>query len=314
MGKKILLKDFLHNKGRINLQLEIIAGEAGLSNEAKEGDINRPGLTLAGFTDFFAYDRIQIFGMGETAFLRKLECEKREETLRMFFSYNVLCCIFTHGEEPCDMFIKIAAEKNIPIMKTSLGTTRFISLLIHVMDELFAPSVTLHATLVEVFGVGVLIMGKSGAGKSESALELVERGHRLVADDAIEIKKIDESILIGAGSPILKHHMEIRGIGIINVKDLFGIRSVRDSQSIDFITNLEEWNSEKVYDRLGLDDQTYNILGIEVPYMLVPVKPGRNISILIETAALNQRLKYFGIYSARELDKNIKEMMKKGDC
>ncbi len=315
MGRKILLKDILHNKGKINLQLDTISGEVGLSGEVKVGDINRPGLTLAGFTEFFAYDRIQIFGMGESAFLRNLSPEKLEETLRMFFSYDVLCCIFTHGEMPCDMFIKISSEKNVPILKTSLGTTRFISLLIHVMDDLFAPSVNLHATLVEVYGVGVLIMGKSGAGKSECALELLERGHRLVADDAIEIKKIDESALIGgASSPILKHHMEIRGIGIINVKDIFGIRSVRDNQSIDFITNLEEWDSEKVYDRLGLDEQTYNILGIDVPYMVVPVKPGRNIPILIETAALNQRLKYFGIYSARELDKNLQEMMKKGDC
>ncbi len=310
MEKYIRVENFLENTARIDLQLNLLAGEGGLKKEIKVGDINRPGLTLAGFFDFFAYDRIQIFGLGETAFMRQLSAEKRKETYKRFFSYDVLCCFFTHDEHPDDIFLKEAEEKNVPVMVTRRDTTRFTSLLIHFLDDVFAPKVTMHATLVDVFGVGVLLLGKSGVGKSECALELIERQHRLVADDMVVIKKVDESLLMGSGTPLLKHHMEIRGLGIINVRDIFGIRSVRNRKRIELVTLLEEWDSTKEYDRLGLEEKKYTILDIDVPYITIPVRPGRNIPIIIETAALNQRLRKLGIHSARELDKKIQDWIK----
>ncbi len=189
-------------------------------------------------------------------------------------------------------------------------TTRFISLLTHVVEEFFSPAVVMHGTLVDVFGIGVLLMGKSGVVKSETALELIERGHRLVADDMVEVKKIDESLLMGSGSEIIRHHMEIRGLGIINARDVFGIRSIRNRKRIEMVVLLEEWNEGAEYDRLGIDEKRYTILDLDVPFITVPVRPGRNIPIIIETAALNQRLKKMGVFSARELDSRIQNWMR----
>jgi HPr kinase/phosphorylase len=180
-------------------------------------------------------------------------------------------------------------------------------LLTHIVEATFAESVTIHGTLVDVFGIGILLIGKSGVGKSETALELIERGHRLIADDLVEVKKIDESLLMGNGSELIRHHMEIRGIGILNVRDIFGIRSVRNRKRIELVAELQEWDANTHYDRLGIEEQVYTILDIEVPYIIVPVRPGRNIPIIIETAALNQRLKKIGVFSAQELDKKIQE-------
>lgn len=306
MGK-LTLRYFIEGSGRIDLQLRLLAGEDGLDKEIKSGELNRPGLALAGFFDYFAYDRIQIFGQGETAFMTQLSQDQKIKIYDEFFSYPILCCIFTYEHQPDDLFLEYAEKRNIPIFLTKRGTTRFITLFVHVIDEIFAESVTLHATLVDVFGVGVLLTGKSGVGKSETALELIERGHRLVGDDMVVVKKIDESLLMGGGSEILKHHIEIRGIGIVNVREIFGIRSVRNRKRIEMVILLEEWDSSTEYDRLGLDEKKYTILDIDVPYITVPVRPGRNIPIIIETAALNQRLKKVGINSARELDERIKK-------
>ena len=307
MGDGLTIANFLDNNWGIDLKLNLIAGKVGLHNRVLVNDINRPGLTLSGFFDCFAYDRIQIFGLGETAFVSQLDQKIKEEMYSKFFSYDILCCIFTHNEMPDELFIKHADENNIPVMITEIKTTRFISLLIHYLDEVFAPKVTLHATFVDVFGVGILIMGKSGIGKSETALELIERGHRLVGDDMITVTKSSETSLRGCGSPLLMHNMEIRGLGIIDIHDIFGIRSVRESKKVELIVMLEEWNSNKEYDRLGLDTQMYSILDVNVPLLTVPVKPGRNIPIIIETAALNEKLKKAGKSSAKKLDERIKD-------
>lgn len=304
---KLTLRYFIEGTGRIDLQLRLLTGEGGLDKEIKSGEINRPGLALAGFFDYFAYERIQIFGKGEAAFMTQLSREDKIKVYDQFFSYPVFCCIFTYEFNPDDLFLGYAEKRNIPVFISKRGTTRFITLFVHVIDEIFAESVTLHATLVDVFGVGVLLTGKSGVGKSETALELIERGHRLVGDDMVIVKKIDESLLMGAGSEILKHHIEIRGIGIVNVREVFGIRSVRNRKRIEMVILLEDWDSSTEYDRLGLDEKKYTILDIDVPYITVPVRPGRNIPIIIETAALNQRLKKVGINSARELDERIKK-------
>ncbi|MBN2039124.1 MAG: HPr kinase/phosphorylase [Spirochaetes bacterium] len=308
--KKIYLHNLVDGTIKIDLQLELIAGENGLDKEITVADVNRPGLSLAGFFDFFAFGRIQVFGLGETAFMRKLPEAQRKEMLEMFFSYDILCCVFTHGESPDDLFIELANSRNIPVFISQYRTTRFVSLWIHAVEGYFAPTITVHGSLVDVFGVGVLLLGKSGVGKSECALELIEKGHRLVADDIVEIQKIDEIFLFGKSAEIITHHMEIRGLGIINVKEIYGIASVRNRKRIDLIIMLEEWERNKEYDRLGIDEHKYSILDINLSFITVPVRPGRNIPILIETAALNHRLKKTGTFSAKDLDFKIQEKIK----
>ncbi len=311
MEKKLILKNLLEKDH--DIKLRIIAGSGGLNKEVKVGDINRPGLTLAGFYDFFASERMQIFGLGEYAYMMNLSREEKMEKYGKFFSFNVLCCVFTHNEMPDDLFIEYANRGNTPVFITESQTTRFTTSLLHILDEYFAPCVTLHATLVDVFGIGVLLFGKSGVGKSETALELIERGHRLVADDMVTIRKIGETLLSGSSSPMLQHHMEIRGLGIINVREIFGIRSVRNEKWIDIVVLLEEWDSKKEYDRLGFEERNYTILDVEIPYIIIPVRPGRNIPVLIETASLNQRLKKHGIFSAIEFDKRIQNWVQAED-
>jgi HPr kinase/phosphorylase len=308
---KLYIRNLIDGSTDINLQLELLAGEQGLDKEICVGDINRPGLSLAGFFDFFAFGRMQIFGLGETAYMRKLPDKQMKEMLDKFFSYDILCCVFTHDERPNDIFIELANAKKIPTFVSKYRTTRFVSLWTHAVEQYFAQVITMHGSLVDVFGVGVLLLGKSGVGKSECALELIEKGHRLVADDVVEIQKIDELFLFGAAAEIIRHHMEIRGLGIINVKEIYGIGSVRNRKRIDFIVMLEEWDETKEYDRLGIDEQKYTILDIDLSYVTVPVRPGRNIPILIETAALNHRLKKMGTNSARELDLKIKDIVGK---
>jgi len=308
--KKLYIQDLLGKTGNIDLQIRLVSGEKGLNREITGSEMNRPGLTLAGFYDFFAFDRIQIFGLGETAYVNQLSEKQKRETYEQYFSYSVLCCVFTHDVMPDEQFLSIAAEKGVPVMVTRHMTTKFISLLTHIIEEIFSPAVSIHGTLVEVYGIGVLLIGKSGVGKSECALELVERTHRLVADDIVEVRKIDESLLMGSGSEIIRHHLEIRGLGIINVKDLYGIGAVRNRKRIELVVLLEEWDSSKYYDRLGIDEKRHTILDIDVPFITVPVRPGRNIPIIIETAALNQRLKKMGVYSAQELDTRIQEWIR----
>jgi len=243
--------------------------------------------------------------------MKRLPSEQREAVYKEFFSYNILCCIFTHNETPDELFCRMANDKGVPVLVTEMETTNFVSILTHLLYDLLAPIKTVHATLVDVYGIGVMLMGKSGVGKSECALELLERGHKLVGDDMIEIKKVDGVLLIGSCTDTLKHYMEIRGLGIINVRDIFGIRSVCDKKRIELVALLEEWDDEKEYDRLGLDENIYTILDIKLPLVTVPVKPGRNIPIIIETAALNQHLKKLGVNSAWQLDDSLKKFMEK---
>lgn len=307
MKKHVRIRDIIENTEKVDLQLYLVAGSEGLDKSITAVEINRPGLTLSGFFDYFAYDRIQIFGLGETAYIKTLSRERRGDIYGKFFSYNINCCVYTHNEYPDEIFTDFAAKHHVPTFVTRYPTTRFISLLTHVIDRAFDESITIHGTLVDVFGIGIMLMGKSGVGKSETALELVERGHRLIADDLVEIKKIDESMLMGSSSDLIRHHMEIRGIGILNVRDIFGIRSVRNRKRIELVAELQEWVADNHYDRLGLEEQVHSILDIDVPYIVVPVRPGRNIPVIIETAALNQRLKKMGVFSAHELDRRIKE-------
>ncbi|MDR3237998.1 MAG: HPr(Ser) kinase/phosphatase [Spirochaetia bacterium] len=311
MKKQVYVNIFLETGLRVDPRITLIAGESGLSKEIKISEMNRPGLALAGFYDFFAYDRIQIFGLGEAAYMKQLPPEQKRNVYEKFFSYDILCCIFTHSERPDELFCKMADENGVSVFVTERKTTNFVGLLTHLLYNLFAPAISVHATLVEVFGIGIMLMGKSGVGKSECALELLERGHKLVADDVVEIKKVDEVLLVGNRTDILKHYMEIRGLGIINVQDIFGIRSVRNKKRIELVASLEEWDDTKEYERLGLDENTYPILDIKLPLITVPVRPGRNIPVIIEAAALNQHLKKLGINSAQQLDERLKNLMEK---
>jgi HPr kinase/phosphorylase len=289
-----------------SLNLHCIGGRKGLAREISIPDINRPGLALSGFYDSFASERIQLFGRGEAAYLRKLEAEGKNETIRRMFSFPIPCCIFTHGLTPNPAFFEAAEQAQCPILQTDLSTTEFHGRLLRILLDIFAPERSIHGVLVEVYGLGILILGDSGVGKSETALELIKLGHRLVADDVVEIRCVSGNILIGTGANrIIGHHMEIRGLGIINITHLFGVGAIRDRKQIQLVVELETWDAKKAYDRLGIEEKYMEILGVSIPKLEIPVKPGRNIPIIIETAAMNERLKKMGYNSAKEFNKNI---------
>ncbi|RKX80250.1 MAG: HPr kinase/phosphorylase [Spirochaetes bacterium] len=289
-----------------SLNLRCIGGRKGLVREITVPELNRPGLALSGFFDNFAFQRIQIFGRGENAYLRKLEKEDNTRTLAEMFSYEFPCSIFTHNLQPTKDFTEISERMNCPMLSTDLTTSELTTRLVWALSNVFAPQKTIHGVLVEVYGIGVLITGRSGVGKSETALELIERGHRLVSDDVVEIKCVSGSVLMGSGAnKVIGHHMEIRGLGIINIAHLYGVAAIRDKKQIQLVVELETWDPEKEYDRLGSHENTTELLGVSVPYLKIPVKPGRNVPILIETAAMNERLKKMGYHSAKEFNQNI---------
>jgi HPr kinase/phosphorylase len=305
--EKITVLDLLQLelKEHDELNLKCVGGRPGLIREITLPEIDRPGLALSGFFENFAFKRIQVFGRGENSYLQKLEQEGRNETIQKILSYDVPCCIFTQGMEPTKTFFELAETAKCPILITDLPSSEFTVRIIRVLSNTFAPNETVHGVLVEVFGVGVLIKGDSGVGKSEIALELIERGHRLVADDAVNIRCVSGNFLQGNGaSVVISHHMEIRGLGIINIRQLFGVGAIRDEKRVELVVQLEEWDAKKVYDRIG-NEEKIEILGIKVPYLIIPVKPGRNIPIIIETASMNERLKRMGYDSAKEFSSNV---------
>jgi HPr kinase/phosphorylase len=292
-------------KDNEDLNLQFLAGLTGSSNRIGNAEINRPGLSLTGFFDFFANDRIQVFGKGEWAYLNSLPEERLIEITNKFYQFHLNCIVFTHGNEPPSLFVEKSNEKGIPLLGSKLATHRFTTIISQVLDRALAPRTMRHGVLIEVFGVGTLLTGRSGVGKSETALELIERGHRLVADDMVEIRRLSESYLIGSCSDLLRHHMEIRGLGILNIKDLFGVGSVRDHKLIELIISLKEWEEHGDYERTGIEARTEEILAVSIPYVEIPVKPGRNIPIIVETAAMNQRLKKMGKNSAKEFSNKL---------
>ena len=289
-----------------SLNLKCIGGRKGLSREINIPDINRPGLALSGFFDSFAFERIQIFGRGEVAYLRKLEKDNTPDNIQQMFTHHIPCCIFTHGLFPVGDFAEIAEKAQCPVLQTDLDTTKFSTRIIRILAEIFAPRQNIHGVLVEVYGLGILILGDSGVGKSETALELIHRRHRLVADDVVNIHCVNGNVLMGTGAnKIISHHMEIRGMGITSVTHLFGVGAIRDRKEIQLVVKLEEWDSRKNYDRIGIEEQYMELLGVKIPVLEIPVKPGRNIPIIIETAAMNERLKTMGYNAAKEFNQNI---------
>ena len=264
-------------------------------------DLNRPGLQLAGFYEFFDNDRIQILGRNEISYLRELGDEKYAERIDMFMSKKPPCVIITRDFEVDRPMLTAAEKYDVPLFRTMDTTSAFSSALNGYLAVELAPRITRHGVLVEVYGEGILLLGESGVGKSETAIELIKRGHRLIADDAVEIRKVSTKTLVGSAPENIRHFIEVRGIGIINARRIFGMGAIKNTEKIDMIINLEPWDSTKVYDRMGLESETTEILGISVTSTTIPIKPGRNLAIIIEVAAMNNRQKKMGYNPAQEL-------------
>lgn len=268
-------------------------------------NINRPGLQLTGFYDFFDETRIQLIGKIETTYLMRLSDEERRASIERLLSHKLPAIIVCHDMEPLPELMEMAKKYEVNILKTPISTSYFIAQLMSELSKQLAPRITRHGVLVEVYGEGLLLIGESGVGKSETAIELVKRGHRLIADDAVEIKRISDNALVGAAPEVIRYYVELRGIGVVDVRRLFGVGAVKPSERVDLVINMEPWKEGFMYDRLGLDNQYVSILGVNVPALTVPVKPGRNLAVIIEVAAMNNRQKRMGYNAAAEFTEQI---------
>lgn len=293
-----------------DLSLTVIAGSGGMDKVITVPDTNRPGLAFTGYFEHLPYERVQIIGIAEHTYLTNLSYEKQCELLTKIFSPpQVPCCIITRSFEPSKSMVEIFNKLNVPLISTPLSSAQLLGDLLFYLDEKLAPMERVHGVLCNVYGLGVFIRGKSGVGKSECALELVKRGHMLVSDDTVEITKRSGRILMGKSTGIVKHHMELRGVGIIDIRNMFGIANILDESKIELVINLVDWMEVKKYERLGIDEYYANILGVRVPELTIPVAPGRNLAIIVETASLNQRLKNKGCFTALEMSKKLMEHM-----
>lgn len=290
-----------------DLQLRLVAGAAGLDNRISHNRVQKHGLVLAGFFKHIHPERVEVFGATELEYFGTLSPQRQEEIARGFFEQTLACLVVTKGLPIPESMVREAEARGVPLMSTPLLSSTFIVGVQEYLAEALTARTSMHGVLLDVFGVGILLLGKSGIGKSESALDLVMRGHRLVADDIVDIERRGREAIYGSGSEIIKHHMEIRGLGIINVKDLFGIASVRDRKKIELVAELVEWDPAAEYDRLGIEDRTMSILEVKVPSITVPVRPGRNISTIIEVAARNQLLKFQGHHSAQVFQERLNQ-------
>ncbi|MBR5157320.1 MAG: HPr(Ser) kinase/phosphatase [Clostridia bacterium] len=290
--------------------LEIIYAPNGYEDiPITVAEVNRPSLQIAGFFDYFDSNRIQILGKVEHTYLEKLDSDERLKRLEQLFVHPIPALIITRDMDVFPEIMECAKKYNRTVLRTPLASSRFMSGLILALNVSLAPMTTMHGVLVEVYGEGILLIGESGVGKSETAIELVKRGHRLVADDAVEIKRVSSKTLVGSSPEIIRHFIELRGIGIVDVKRIFGMGAVKDTENIDLIINLEPWQSGKHYDRLGLDTESTEVLGLKVPSLTIPIKPGRNLAIIVEVAAMNHRQRRMGHNAAEELNNRLLEQM-----
>lgn len=294
-------------------KLEVMAGHEGLMRSIRTSDISRPGLEMAGFFTYYPAERVQVLGKTELSFFHGLDATSRLERMRGLCRSETPCICISRGMEVPDELMQVANLCNLPVLRSSLTTTQLISKMTNYLEGRLAPSTTMHGVLVDIYGIGVLITGSSGIGKSESALELVKRGHRLVADDNVLIRQPAENILIGNAPDIIRHLLEIRGVGIINVMTLFGAGAVRDFKKISLICNLENWDHSKQYDRLGLDEEQLKIIDTHLPRITIPVRPGRNLAVIIEVAAMNYRLKQMGMNAAEDFDAKLRQTIENND-
>ena len=304
------VKDLYDKYGKL-LSLELYVGEKGLKKQILLPEVQRPGISLSGYIKHHAGQRVLIFGKIEILYLRELDKKTRIERLRGILTGRTPAVIVSRRLRPPQELVQLCEQDNIPLFRASMTTSNLMSKMTFLLNEEFSPSMTCHGTLVEAFGVGVLIQGDSSVGKSEAALGLIERGHRLISDDVVKVKVREGSYLEGSGPELTRHLMEIRGIGIINVAHLYGAVCVRDDKRLDLVVKLEEWDDRHFYDRIGLDEKYCDILGVKVPYHVLPVKPGRDVVLLLETIALNHRLKEMGYNSAKEFNAKLLETISK---
>lgn len=292
------------------LALELLTDERGLTRAIPGPDISSPGLVLTGFTERFPSDRLQVLGETEVAFLNSLDLERRQRALEVFMSFDLPVIFITKGQDPPEPLLALANERGTPVVRTRLKTSDFYTRIKPFLEDYFAPTTTMHGSLADVYGVGLLFVGSSGIGKSEAVLDLIERGHRLVADDVVVVTRRGNEILIGQGHELQRHHMEIRGVGIIDIARLFGIRAIRQQKRIEVVVQLEVWDENAHYDRTGLTTLNTPILGVEIPRVVVPLNPGKNITVIAEVVAMNHLLKFSGVDSAALFDQRLQEHMR----
>ena len=306
------LKEFSVTLGQLitEFQFELIYGPEGFEKiEITTDDVNRPGLQLAGFFDYFEPQRLQIRGKAENAYVEQFDEEKRTDIFEKLCATGIPAVIVTRNIEVFPELIEAAKKYDVAVLRTNEFTSSVTSALVASLKVSLAPRITLHGVLVELYGEGILILGDSGVGKSETAIELVKRGHRLIADDAVEIKRVSDRTLVGCAPEIIRHFIELRGIGIVDVRRIFGMGAIKETERVDMIINLEQWVEGKMYDRLGMDNQYTDILGLRIPSLTIPVRPGRNLAVIIEVAAMNHRHKSMGYNAAKELNERMMKSM-----
>jgi len=303
--------EFFYKNVHKSFNINLLSEKVGMDRKINDQNLHRPGLALAGFVDLFSYSRIQLFGNTEKKYLEQLSKSERIKAVKRLMEFPIPCVIFSDGNKPEKEIIEMANDHGIPLFGSKFKTTKVAYLISDFLDDQFAPRLSLHGSFLDVYGVGMLFIGKSGIGKSEVALDLVERGHRLVADDVVILTKKGEGILIGSGTDTIKHFMEIRGIGIIDVRSMFGIRSIRFQKRLEIVVELEIWNKDYEYTRTGLDESTVNINGVDIPYIKLPIVPGKNITVISESVALHYMLKHYGYNAAEKLKRQIKRKIKK---
>lgn len=293
------------------LKLSLVTSENGFSRRITKSDIHRPGLALAGFVELFTYDRVQVLGNTEIKYLSSLSKNEVIKSIDRFIEFEIPCIIIAAGNKIPSHLIFAAKRRNICVFGSKHSTTTLVHLMSDYLDITFAPQESVHASLVDVYGVGMLVTGRSGIGKSEVALDLVERGHRLVADDIVIITRTAEDTLVGRGTEISDHHLELRGVGVVDIKKIFGIRGVRLQKRVEVEVKLVEWDPNEVYDRTGLEESTVSIIDVKIPQISIPMNPGKNMTVICETIAMNQLLKLHGYHTAKEFNRRLKDYMKK---
>jgi HPr kinase/phosphorylase len=292
------------------LALDLVAGHGGVGNVLSTSDVHRPGLALAGFLGLFTFDRVQVLGNTEMLYLGSFTPEGRRTRIETIYQFDIPCIVITDDNEVLPMMVELSNARQIPLLKTPYSTTKFAHLFAFHLDDVFSPRTAIHGSLVDVYGIGLLFVGKSGIGKSEIAIDLVERGHRLVADDVVLVSRKVQGFVVGSSGETVRDHIEIRSLGILNVRNMFGVRAVRMQKRVEVVVKLVEWDGSAVYDRIGLDEDWVSILDIEIPQVTVPIYPGKNITVIAEAIALNYQLKIQGYDTAQEFNRRLIERMK----
>jgi HPr kinase/phosphorylase len=303
--KKSITVGFLYEQTHERFKLKQLNGENGFDNQIKDRNLNRPGLALAGYVELFTYDRVQFMGNTEIRYLNSLRPPQRTASFTSLLEFKIPCVILTNGNLISEELLQAASAKNIPVFGTPFETTKISYFLADFLDDQFSPQIVVHGSLVDVYGAGVLLTGPSGIGKSEIALDLIERGHRLVADDVVMVTRKGEGILMGAGTDLVKHFMEIRGLGLIDVRSMFGIRAIRYQKRVEIVVELEEWKSDQDYTRTGLDEISMTLLDVDIPLVKLPIFPGKNVTVITEVISLNYLLRHYGYDAAREFSKRL---------